>query len=336
MAPTHREGTVPRSLVLLSLLIASSASAVSMAWTPIGNPGNAPTRSAGSCISANCGEVDYNYSISTYDVTNAQYAEFLNAVAASDPYSLFNSTMASDARNGGITESGVPGSYTYSVKAGFANKPVIYVSFYDALRFANWMNNGQGSGGTETGSYTLLGGTPTPSNGDTVTRNPGATIVLPSENEWYKAAYYDGVSAAYHQYPFADGFNGVVCEGPAGTTNHSANCNQSFGYVTPVGAYTNSPSSYGTFDQGGNVAQWNEQFVHTTSSGNGRGERGGSWYISEYFMESSTFGFGDPTFENYNVGFRVAMVPEPNTGLLVLAGLLGLAGWRRVHARPSQ
>ena len=39
--------------------------------------------------------------------------------------------------------------------------PVNYVDFYDALRFANWMNNGQGNGDTETGAYTLLGGTPT-------------------------------------------------------------------------------------------------------------------------------------------------------------------------------
>jgi sulfatase modifying factor 1 len=75
------------------------------------------------------------------------------------------------------------------------------VSFYDTLRFANWLNNGQGSGDTETGAYTLLGGTQTPSNGTTVTRNPGATIALPSDNEWYKAAYYDASSTDYFLHP---------------------------------------------------------------------------------------------------------------------------------------
>ena len=92
-------------------------------------------------------------------MTNAQYAEFLNAKAATDPLGLYNTSMGSDATFGGITRSGVSGSYTYTAKLGFENKPVIYVSFYDALRFSNWLNNGQGSGDTETGAYTLLGGT---------------------------------------------------------------------------------------------------------------------------------------------------------------------------------
>jgi len=78
--------------------------------------------------------------------------------------------------------------------------PVNYVSFYDALRFANWINNGQGSGGTEVGAYTLLRGTATPSNGATVTRNPSPTIAVTSENEWYKAAYYSATSASYFDY----------------------------------------------------------------------------------------------------------------------------------------
>ena len=66
-----------------------------------------------------------------------------------------------------------------------------YVSCFDALRFANWLHNGQGSSDTENGAYTLLGGTPMPTNGASVTRKPAATLVLPSEDEWYKAAYFD-------------------------------------------------------------------------------------------------------------------------------------------------
>ena len=78
----------------------------------------------------------------------------------------------------------------YTAKPNMGDKPVNFVSWYDAIRFANWLNNGQGDGDTETGAYTLLGGTPTPSNGSSITRNPGATWFLPSEDEWYKAAYY--------------------------------------------------------------------------------------------------------------------------------------------------
>jgi hypothetical protein len=95
---------------------------------------------------------------------------------------------------GGIARSGSPGSYTYSATPGRQNKPVNFITPFDAMRFVNWLHNGQGSGSTETGAYTLLGGTPTPSN-DLVERNPGATVFLTSDAEWYKAAYYAGMAA---------------------------------------------------------------------------------------------------------------------------------------------
>src|SRR5215470_5563491 len=107
------------SSLLLSLSAAWSASAVTMAWTPIGNPGNAgqypnpPTgRTCGN--GQQCGAVPYAYSIGTYDVTNAQYAEFLNAKAVSDPLALYNTNMGDAAGSqGGITRSGNSGSYAY-------------------------------------------------------------------------------------------------------------------------------------------------------------------------------------------------------------------------------
>jgi hypothetical protein len=38
------------------------------------------------------------------------------------------------------------------VKEGYADRPELYVSFFDALRFANWLSNGQGAASTESGS----------------------------------------------------------------------------------------------------------------------------------------------------------------------------------------
>ena len=197
--------------------------------------------------------------------------------SGSNTLALYNTSMDTDATNGGISfVSGNASGSKYVVKSGFASKPVNYVSFYDSLRFANWLHNGQGSGGTETGAYTLLGGTATPSNGTTVTRNGGATIFLPSENEWYKAAYYSP-GGVYFDYPAGTNTT-TVCATPTATANR-ANCDCAVGAVTDVGAYTGSASPYGTFDQGGNVLEWNEQIV----SGSDRGVRGGSWNDLDVF-----------------------------------------------------
>jgi formylglycine-generating enzyme required for sulfatase activity len=239
--------------------------------------------------------------------------------------------MDSNATYGGITRSGTPGSFTYTAKAGFANKPVTFVSFYDSLRFANWLNNGQGSASTETGAYTLNGGTDTPSNALAVTRNGGANIFLTSENEWYKAAYY---SAAGFYFDYPTGSNLVGCVPPNYGAGSAANCGGAgFGSdaLTTVGAYVFSASPYGTYDQGGNVWEWNEELVEVFH----RGIRGGGAYDG-YFRNlaaSSPSGF-TPSSGAKGLGFRVAsLVPEPGTGLLVMSGVLGMALRRKRTAK---
>jgi len=106
------------------------------------------------------------------------------------------------------------------------------------------------------------------------------------------------------------------------------NCNNAVFDLINVGSYPGSPSPYGTFDQGGNVWQWNEAI----KDGYYRGSRGGSFGNYQFYTSASERGFNDPPAEDSSIGFRLAMVPEPSTGLLVIAGLLGLAGWRRGSA----
>ena len=123
------------------------ASAITIDTMPVGNPGNAGELSGagagGYGPDAILGAVAYAYRIGTTEVTNAQYATFLNAKAASDPLALYNTSMGSDAR-GGITRSGVSGSFTYAAKTNMGNKPVNYVSWYDSIRFANWLQQRAG------------------------------------------------------------------------------------------------------------------------------------------------------------------------------------------------
>jgi sulfatase modifying factor 1 len=133
--------------VALAFLAGVASAQITIATVPVGNPGNAPDTTG-------FGEVDYAYNIGEYDVTSSQYTAFLNAVAATDTYGVYNSAMnapmyATTSGNPGIIQSGSSGSYTYSVTAGRGNYPVTDVTFWDATRFANWLDNGQPTGAEE-------------------------------------------------------------------------------------------------------------------------------------------------------------------------------------------
>ncbi len=296
---------------LFVCFISSVASAVTMDWVTVGNTGNANDGTG-------YGSVSEVYRISTYEVTAGQYTEFLNAVAATDTYGLYNTGMWSHSYGCKIERSGSSGSYTYSVASDWANRPVNYVSWYDSLRFTNWLHNGQGTGNTEDGAYDM-------SLGSGVVRKSGAQVWLPSENEWYKAAYHknDGVTGNYFDYPTSSDSipsNDLINPDPGNNATFYDN-GYTIGspyYRTEVGAHENSDSPYGTFDMGGNVWEWNEALI-----GSNRGIRGGSCSGYDYYLRSSTRYDIDPYYENYDVGFRVASVPEPCS--LVLLGLGGLA-----------
>ena len=311
-SPNHKQSRTMKSknssfLLAAVLLAVSSASAmINIDTVFVGDAGNVND-------TANpYGGVAYDYHIGTYEVTNSQYTAFLNATAATDTHSLYNSSMSSSTHSG-ITRAGSGGSYTYSVKSGFGNKPVNYVSFWDAARFTNWLT----SGNTETGVYVL---TPTGISNNTITRDNTAWnaggVAIASENEWYKAAYYDG-NGSYSLYPTQS--NSI--------TTADANYGNSVGTVTDVGAYAGDPSHYGTFDQGGNVWEWNDEILFTS----GRGLRGGSF--SDDGLQSSDRGSSFPTYEGGGIGFRVsslAPIPEPSAYAAILGCLgLGLALMRR-------
>ena len=284
----------PHGLIFVAgfLLVRPALATVNMVYVPVGDVGNTADASTG------YGAVSYAYNIGKYEVTNAQYADFLKAKGASNSAGIYYSGMASY----GINQSGSSGSYTYSVTSGYENMPAVYVTWFDAARFCNWLGNGQGSASMETGAYTLISG----QTSGIVTVNPGASIYIPSEDEWYKAAYYNGGNSTYSLYP--NGKNTI--------TTAEANYGSFGGHSTAVGSYGGDPSYYGTFDQGGNVWEWNDAVVNDTR----RAMRGGSWTGTQSFLSSSFRSYDAPTTESNGLGFRVASVPEPTSVVLAIFG----------------
>ena len=255
----------------------------------VGDAGNAADAATG------FGGVSYAYAIGKYEVTVGQYTAFLNAVASADPYGLYNANMGTDMNVAGISRSGSSGSYTYAVMVNggnSANRPITYVTWFAAARFANWLANGQPVGTqsrwtTENGAYALNGAT----SGNSIAKNTinpntgnSPTFRLPSEDEWYKAAYYKGggTNSGYWLYPTQSnavpsnivgaGANRANFDNGVFSITQSSTYLSSQNYLTDAGQFSGSASYYGTFDQGGNAQEWMD-----TTDGTFRAACGDEW-----------------------------------------------------------
>ncbi len=298
----------------------------------VGNPGNAPDPVFGH------GGVAHVFEIGRYELTNADYADFLNAVARkADPFALYERSMG-DGFLGGIVREETAEGFVYRPKAGWSNRPATYLSWYRLARLANWLHYGRPDFGTsgpdategdhEKGAYDTRN-FPKPDD-DSVDRarlpsgrNPGARYFLPTEDEWFKAGHHDQARSgprAYWTYPVRSDTPPDNVRPPGG--RHSVNyvadyfCLGMPFVVTEVGSFPEADSAYGTFDQGGNVWEWTESWRVPRSPNDWRADehtrvlRGGSATYSFIGVSAANADPGHPNHALAVYGGRMARQPQ--------------------------
>ncbi len=266
---------------------------VNLEFVTVGNPGNAADTTT--LRTTGAGAVSYTYDIGKYETTAAQWTSFLNIVdpSGTNTLKLWGTNMENNTAGMQINNNGTVTGQHYAVTSG-SSQPVVFTNWQMAARFCNYLT----SGNTEAGPYLTTGGTGV----WTVNRSAALTAyqtiyVLPTLDEWYKAAYHTGSgtsSANYWDYPIqAD----VI-------STSMANYGNLLGHTTDAGAWA-YPSAYGTYDQGGNAAEWLEtQFDATRYF-----VRGGSWSSpNSSDLASNKAGYQVPIGNGPNLGFRLARI----------------------------
>jgi hypothetical protein len=286
-------------------------------------------------------------------IKNAQrYATFLNAVAKTDTHNLYESTITNY-----ILQQGASGSFVYSVTtAGKVPGASFGVTWPSGARFLNWEYNTNADGTpktagntgdklTENGLYVIatgmrdIAGNADVAPTDYCALTPGAKFYLPSEDQYYKAAFYkrnvdtnNQLTAEYWMYPTKNDFPPGNVIGAPNAVNYYVSTNQdntnsgwfSFNhsnykftnlglapYLTAAGAFYNASGPYGTFDMGGNVSQWLNAPAGNASST--RPIRGGGWgkdnqwpVGSDQLSKNKGAASVDASLKRDYIGFRIA------------------------------
>lgn len=286
-----------------SLAVADTVRGINLDFVTIGHPGNpvdsrTGTDENGLPIARNCGAVGYEFRMGTYEITNAQWNTFVGQAG---------------------TPTGNPSdAYDQSATWTDPQQPTTEVSWYEAAQFCNYLTSGDKS----KGAYGFSGNNANPGSFTGINRAAaqityGTIYVIPTGDEWYKAAYYKPDGSGYSTYA-----NGTNIAPVAGTDSN-------YGFVIdhPWNVGMGTLEQNGTKDMMGNVYEWNETLVPGSSY---REIVSGSindygWFIRAYGVTCS-----DPYIEDYLLGFRVAsIVPEPCGLTLLLVGGLVLRRLRK-------
>jgi len=267
---------------------AENVRGVTIDFSDIGNPNNASDTT--SIKTTGAGDVSYPYAIGKYEITAKQWTDFLNIVdpTGANALGLFSLNMENNSAGMQINNNGTVNGSRYAVTTG-SDKPLVHAKWHMAARFCNYLTTGN----TETGPYIIGSGTSMWAVDRAAAQaNWQKIYVLPTLDEWYKAAYHKGAGLAgtdYWDFPIqAD----VISQSMA-----------NYGSLAPTDAESYPyPSGYGTYDQGGNVREWLETPYDATRYM----YRGGSWdRIVDAELKSSGVGYQVPNGSGSNLGFRI-------------------------------
>ena len=265
----------------------------------IGNTGNAADTTT-------YGAVPYEYRASTYEISQ-------------------------DA----ITKATASGMANVVAGAWTGNQPAADIDWYEAAAFVNFLNTNS----AKTAAYDLTFSNGSWSmalwsseqawtaGGTNLYRNKDAFYFLPSENEWYKAAYYNAAGTNYFLYPTA---SNTAPTAVASGTNADTAVYQFVSFSPAVVNAAGGLSSYGTMGQGGNIWEMNETAFDgsNNSPSESRALRGGSYPNDATRLVSSYHQATEPLDSAASIGFRVASVPEPSTYALLLLGAGAVYCWK--------
>ena len=249
------------------------------------------------------GIVNNDYRMGTYEITNDQWNKFTNIYG---------------------TVTGSPPSSFYELSPYFTdtNVPTNMVSWHEGAQFVNYLNTSNGhqaaykfTGTQGTDNYTLGMWEPGDIGYDSSNpfRNSNSYYFLPTENEWVKAAYWNGTRLQTY----------ATTDDSVPVAGIYTNYNDAVGHPWDVGSGLEELN--GTFDMMGNVWEWMESpyYVGDYLPDSPRGFRGGSLSNIGNDILTSSYRLGRPDGEDWQIGFRVASIPEPCSLLLIgFGGLL--------------
>ncbi len=264
----------------------------------------------------------YDYRMGTFEITNDQWNKFKAEL--------------------GVPVTGADGGYYCDPYWTGTNVPTGAVSWYEAAQFVNWLNTSKGyhaaykfTGTQGQSDYALDTWLPSEAdNGTNLYRHKDAFYYLPTEDEWVKAAYWNGTNL--QTYATKPGDTLHQGDGVSGTGWNYWDNDYATDPYGPWDVGSGSEELNGTYDMMGNVFEWMESPYYSGDYGTGsyRGLRGGSCSIDDGYLASSYRDFDgtySPYYEDDVSGFRVASeVPEPSSlGLVLFGGLMLLKRRRR-------